>query len=427
MKNLKNTFLILVICAICAIIVFQVYIAYSYNNVDTNSYIKLIEGKGTLNQSFLDTGVKNVVLAGDQIRVIGDSSFAVIEWGDGSITRLWGNSKIHIEQNTISKDRTYIHIDFELIAGKTWSNVVSFIGKDSSFVQRFDTIEAGVRGTVFDVDMTKKFIHVSAHEVLVKNTSWETEILSSNTPFDFNTFSFIDIEEFVNQLQNNTWKNMNTQFDAQYISQLTDNLQQSTKDVNPFFLFMEKILPHYRIIYELDTTNDYASVAQLIENMSAKKRQKVYQKVESRYQTLNFVSPSQQDLFTRKMYYKQALLDLAESPEEKENLLISTMYDLQDSMITENSSAITETLTILAKNTQYLWNIHLTSIFSVEDIPDVFFDEIEENFHNLKEAFNIDYIKKIRIDSAKDILDNADDVIHNTLDTTFWDLLDTLK
>lgn len=78
-----------------------------------------------------------MLTSGDSIRTIGKESLAVIEWGDGSITRLGGNTKISVGNNEVSRDYTKIDISFDLIAGKTWSNVVSFISGDSAFTQTF--------------------------------------------------------------------------------------------------------------------------------------------------------------------------------------------------------------------------------------------------------------------------------------------------
>jgi uncharacterized protein YxeA len=55
MKKLGNKFILIVILIIALIISLQVYIAYSNSNADTNSYVTLIKGNGTLNELRLNT------------------------------------------------------------------------------------------------------------------------------------------------------------------------------------------------------------------------------------------------------------------------------------------------------------------------------------------------------------------------------------
>ena len=46
---------------------------------------------------------------------------------------------------------------------------MSFLTSDSSFSQSFEGIEAGVRGTIFDVDLENRFIRVTDHQVELKD------------------------------------------------------------------------------------------------------------------------------------------------------------------------------------------------------------------------------------------------------------------
>jgi uncharacterized protein YxeA len=50
MKKLGNKFILVVILIIVFIVSLQVYRAYSNSNVDTNSYLTLVKGNGTLNE-----------------------------------------------------------------------------------------------------------------------------------------------------------------------------------------------------------------------------------------------------------------------------------------------------------------------------------------------------------------------------------------
>jgi tRNA A37 threonylcarbamoyladenosine biosynthesis protein TsaE len=91
-----------------------------------------------MNDDFLELDIAQIAKPGDVVRTIGKESLALIEWGDGSMTRLAGNTRISITRNDVSPDQTLIDISFELFSGKTWSQVVSFISEDSSFTQQFE-------------------------------------------------------------------------------------------------------------------------------------------------------------------------------------------------------------------------------------------------------------------------------------------------
>ena len=70
MKKLGNKFILIVILIIMLIVCFQVYIAYSNSNVDTNSYLTLVKGNGTLNELKLNVEEEYLLVPGDNIRVI---------------------------------------------------------------------------------------------------------------------------------------------------------------------------------------------------------------------------------------------------------------------------------------------------------------------------------------------------------------------
>jgi hypothetical protein len=70
MKKLGNKFILIVILIMMLIVCFQVYIAYSNSNVDTNSYLTLVKGNGTLNELKLNVEEEYLLVPGDNIRVI---------------------------------------------------------------------------------------------------------------------------------------------------------------------------------------------------------------------------------------------------------------------------------------------------------------------------------------------------------------------
>lgn len=111
------------------------------------------------------------VFEGDRIKTL-RSSAATIFWPDGSITRLGENSSVKIHEMRAKTANTDIRIDFSLESGKSWSNVVKYLFGDSRFHERFndDAAVAAVRGTVFEVNLDKKYLHTVDHGVSVQGT-----------------------------------------------------------------------------------------------------------------------------------------------------------------------------------------------------------------------------------------------------------------
>jgi len=429
MKKIWNKFILIVIFIISCIVLFQVFIAYSQSNRDTNSYLMLINGNGTLNDTRLVAQERKILASGDKVRVIWDSSLAVIEWWDGSMTRLWWNTKISIEQNQISRDFTNINISFELIAWKTWSNIVSFISSDSSFTQTFDGIEAGVRGTVFNVDLDKGFLHVSEHAVEIK-TPWNDIIrLSEWEVLNLNTFTFIQLREFIQELQDSVWVDINTSLDNEYINKLSRDLESIISTSNPFLYIMRFISPAYATEYVLNTYEQDKDVDSYIAGLWNKQKIKVYSHIFSIYQKMNFIS-ADSEAYERKLRYKQALIDLDVDSENSSRLILTSWFDLE--AITESwwSKWLSDTIKFLWKNIEKLPQADVSLLQGgFDSIPDGLLDEFSESFQELWDMLNIDISKigDIDTDTIWDTLDSADKKLQEILENNFWSTLDKLS
>jgi len=145
-----------------------------------------------------------------------------------------------------------------------------------------------VRGTVFDVDLTNDFIHVSDHQVTLTTPDGEIVITEGNV-LELSDFSFVDITNFITSMEDATWKKLNEEFDQQYFTELKKELSLSLESKNPFLFILEWVSPKYRILYALDTSEKYEDVEKLITKLSESKKQKVYDAVLSKYQKMNFV------------------------------------------------------------------------------------------------------------------------------------------
>ncbi len=431
MKKLKNKFILWVIWVIALIIFSQVFIAYSHRNIDTNSYLTLVKWNGTLNEDYLKQKSKYKLSSGDKIRIIWEASLAVIEWWDGSLTRLGGDTKISIDKNKISRDYTNINISFELIAGKTWSNVVSFIGKDSSFTQSFIGMEAGVRWTVFDVDLTKDFIHVSDHQVELKDNNGKIITVGERASLQLSNLTFLDIQEFIENFQNNAWIQINTDFDTAYFESLKKNLSEELESKTPFLFIMNLFSPKYKIIHELNTAENYENIERLLIKLPEKKRKSVYNAVLSKYQSINFVSVNDYEFYKRKVFYKKALISLAENKQDREQFIRSTAYDLQDMIRTRSSLGMKEVLSLLSENKDILKNIDVS--FLKEDlqyIPEGLRKEFKTSFEDIQNIFEFDInLKNLPNleniwNTAKNLLKNADKWAQDFLNKSAKNILD---
>lgn len=423
----------MVIWIILLIVGSQVYIAYSNSYVDTNSYLTLLKGEATLNEASVEVNKKYILVSWDKVQVIGEDGLAIIEWWDGSLTRLGGNTKISIEQNEVSRDFTDINISFELIAGKTWSNVVSFIGEDSGFTQKFEGIEAGVRGTIFDVDLDKNYLHVTDHQVSLSNEKGESAIVSEGNALELSTFSFIDISEFVANFEDAIWQQINNDLDVEYINTLKTDLSASFESGRSSFLFfLDFLSPKYRIIHELNTNSDYEVVAGLLSDVSEGQKKAVYDAILSKYQEMNFISVKDFEFYKRKIFYKKALLQLANSA-DKEALLRTSAYDVEDVVNSGDFAALDDVLSTFSGYSEHLGDFDFSWLGQEVDLlPESLKKEFGNSFNQLNDMFDLGIdasaFNDLDLDSigekAQESLDNLDEGIQNFLDKNAGGLLD---
>lgn len=111
---------------------------------------------------------KEAIFTGDRVKTI--DSTATIHWPDGSITRLGEKSSIRINEMRAETANRNIQVDFSLESGKSWSNVIKYMFGESYFHERFndDTALAAVRGTVFEVNLDRNYVHTVDHSVSIR-------------------------------------------------------------------------------------------------------------------------------------------------------------------------------------------------------------------------------------------------------------------
>ena len=99
-------------------------------------------------------------------------SLAVIFWPDHSTTRLAANSRLTIDRMRVATDYSKIELVATLENGKAWSNIVRTLYPDSRVefnLPKSGTV-AGVRWTVFEINLDENYIHSVSHSVTLKNS-----------------------------------------------------------------------------------------------------------------------------------------------------------------------------------------------------------------------------------------------------------------
>ncbi|MFK7779540.1 MAG: FecR domain-containing protein [Candidatus Gracilibacteria bacterium] len=393
MLKIKNKFIIFIILIIVLVIFTGVLKSFYEKNIDRDSYVLLLKGKAILNDSLLKLNNKQKVYTGDSVRTVGKTALAVVEWGDGSVTRLGGDTSIKIDELYVSDDAGKINIGFRLLNGKSWSNVVSFFGKDSYFKEYFRDSEAAVRGTIFNLDLNLNYLHVIDHKVEVSN-SGKIIVVDQNKPFNIRTFNFIALENFIKTLRDDAWESINSKIDIEFFEGLKTQLNN-----------------------DIDKLNSFRDIKISEVLVDSEKREELYNELLSDYQKLNFIKSENIELFKTKLEIKDILIKLANN--ENKNILInSTLYDLKDTIQKKEYSSISAITSILADNKDVIGNIDFREYFKGDFVSEDLKTILKDDLSNLKNIFGDTFIDWMNIDfSFGNIKEKGDEIIHNTLDS----------
>ena len=95
-------------------------------------------------------------------------------WPDGSLTRIAEKTNIAIHE--LKKEVSgATAVNFSITEGKSWSNIARYLDPDSHFEERFDNDlkVAAVRGTVFEINLEKNYIHTVDHAITILDEKGE--------------------------------------------------------------------------------------------------------------------------------------------------------------------------------------------------------------------------------------------------------------
>ncbi len=219
--NIRFFFLLLWICSIIFTIFFG-WNAYGYYKAihaddPIEPFLAIEVGNGKIirdNEAILLTGKESYILKKDDIIETSHSTFWVITWPDKSITRLGENSRIVIRKMQVSRNYADIQISYDMKRGKVWNTVIRALLWDSYFEARLpkENIIAGVRGTIFEINLENNYIHAVEHATALSDSSGKWINL---LPGELVSSENIWVKKWREWLDT-TWQEWNTLKDAGY-------------------------------------------------------------------------------------------------------------------------------------------------------------------------------------------------------------------
>ncbi len=396
----------------------------SFHSKDTNSYATLISWTGKINEKSIDREKKYKIIPWDMLSTW-EGWLIVLQWWDGSITRLWESSQLQIKENFISQNVSQIKIAMELMKWKAWSKVISNLTWKNYFKVNFENIEAWVRGTTFDVDLSRETVFVENHEITLTKANATPIKIWENQPFSLSLFDFISLERYLKEIQDINWKNINIKLDEKYTTELGKQALISLSKNQPFLTLLEIFFPKYRVLAELHWNQDEKKLESLISQLTPSQKQDIYSQVYEEYQSINFATASDQELYRKKLLYKKVIFLLTDDLEVKQSLVKGSVYDFQDIISTKNTAWLQDTIQFLWAQKDIVTTLpnsvkNLLKVSDVNILPEDLKKILLENTKMFQDILQIDpskiAIPDISIDGLKSLNDSAQKTINSTLD-----------
>ena len=383
MQKNKNKFIYFIIILIVIIIWIWISISLFFKSVDRNSYLELFSWEWLLNDKVLQIWKKEKLSKEDIIETKTKDSLAIIEWWDWSITRLWWNTKVKIENQFVAKNKDQVNILFRLFSGKTWSNVVTYLWEDSYFNQTYSDTEIAVRGTVYVVDADNDYLQVESHKVELTNKQFGKKEVTENKQLKLSNFEFISLDDFIKFFKDKWFFELNQKLDKEYLLKLSLEVEKRVKD----FVYI---------------------AGKNIDNLTKEQREKLYKTILSSYQDLNFVSlENSEKLFNLKIALKEKLIDLAPDT-EKPSLLSTFSYDLKDIFKNKNFWNFEKITDILKENQKYLDYNNFTKMLENLGIKFDLWDSLNKLIDTFKE-------KVLNSANYKEFLENFSSQVNDAI------------
>jgi hypothetical protein len=95
-----------------------------------------------------------VIDAGSTLKT-GDGARAELTFPDGSVVRVGPSSELKLDGAAFDGKTKQVKVEAEVVGGQAWAKVATLVGKDAQFKVKTQNAVAGVRGTVFRVNVEK--------------------------------------------------------------------------------------------------------------------------------------------------------------------------------------------------------------------------------------------------------------------------------
>lgn len=92
------------------------------------------------------------IAAGSLVKT-GDGARAELTFPDGSVVRVGPASELKLEAAGFDKTTKTVKVEAEVVGGKAWAKVATLVGDDAQFKVKTKNAVAGVRGTIFRVNV----------------------------------------------------------------------------------------------------------------------------------------------------------------------------------------------------------------------------------------------------------------------------------
>lgn len=194
-----------------------------------------------------------------------DATEATIFWPDRSTTRLGENTKFAIQVMKVADDYSKIELEATLLEGKAHTNIIRTLYPGSYMNLRLPSkgVVAGVRGTVFSVNLEQNYIHSIDHIVALKNSLFQSvlllpgEIASAGNIFEKLTRDVLDM----------AWEQANAVKDAAYksayIQEMTaafEKIRGNLTTVNYWDVLVRSVLSYFDAFKELEMVQKISSL-----------------------------------------------------------------------------------------------------------------------------------------------------------------------
>ncbi|MDD2486988.1 MAG: FecR domain-containing protein [Candidatus Gracilibacteria bacterium] len=303
-----------------------------------NPYILITDGNAIIKRDKIikiTKGNKEDIFKGDKIRTLTKST-ATIFWSDGSITRLGEKTSINITDLHFKKETSTSNIKFDIEGGKSWSNIVRYLDSKSSFTETYDNerLAATVRGTVFEINIDRNYVHAVDHSIVIKDNSNnkdyeipEGKIRKGLGGLDFLTDKSLE----------NAWVNWNRKEDFIYVNKLiTDWRKKIGSSISDI-----KLKQSIDDLLDGKTDNLKEVKGILNNSFNSENKQELNRFFVNLYQNVNSM-PNDSSTIMLKANLRNEIIDSAKEEDKQEyikDFLRLNMYDYIDSVNNNFSSS----------------------------------------------------------------------------------------